>query len=83
MSDSWICWKPRTDEPSNARPSSMVPSSNDWTGTVKCCMMPGRSQNRTSMNFTSSSEMKLRTSSEVLNTLVGSLPLAQTLAAKL
>src|SRR6266545_1826169 len=70
MSDSWISWKPRTDEPSNARPSSIVSWPKDCTGTVKCCMMPGRSQNRTSTNFTSSSEMKPRTSSEVLNTLV-------------
>ena len=28
MSDSWIDWKPRTDEPSNASPSSNTLSSN-------------------------------------------------------
>ena len=49
MSDSWICWNPRTDEPSNIRPSSKTSGPNDDTGTVKCCMMPGRSENRTSM----------------------------------
>ena len=38
-------------------------------GTVKCCITPGRSQNRTSTYSTSSSEMYLRTSSELLNTL--------------
>ena len=54
MSDSWICWKPRIDEPSNARPSVNTDSSKDSTGTLKCCMMPGRSQKRTSTNFTPS-----------------------------
>ena len=29
MSDSWICWKPRIDEPSNTRPSVKTSSSND------------------------------------------------------
>ena len=55
MSDSWIFWKPRIDEPSKARPSSKTSGPNDPTGTVKCCMMPGRSQNRTSMISTPSS----------------------------
>ncbi len=54
MSDSWICWKPRIEEPSNARPSVNTPSSNDSTGTVKCCITPGRSQKRTSTNLTPS-----------------------------
>src|SRR3954454_14719307 len=49
MSDSWIAWKPRIDEPSKFRPSSKTDWSNDDTGTVKCCMMPGRSQKRTSI----------------------------------
>ena len=55
MSDSWICWKPRMDEPSKATPSVKTLSSNETTGTVKCCMTPGRSQKRTSRNFTPSS----------------------------
>jgi hypothetical protein len=48
MSDSWICWKPRIDDPSNATPSAMVESVNDSTGTLKCCITPSRSQKRTS-----------------------------------
>ncbi len=32
MSDSLIDWKPRTDEPSNARPSSNTSSSNAEAG---------------------------------------------------
>ena len=46
MSDSWICWNPRIDEPSKPWPSSKVLSSRVDAGTVTCCMMPGRSQNR-------------------------------------
>ncbi|MFD1051583.1 pyruvate kinase, partial [Kibdelosporangium lantanae] len=41
----------------------------DVAGTVKCCMMPGRSQNRTSTKRTCSSEMKRKTSSGLVNTL--------------
>jgi hypothetical protein len=57
MSDSWIAWKPRIEEPSKFRPSSKTDWSNDETGTVKCCIMPGRSQNRTSTISTPSSLM--------------------------
>ena len=57
MSDSWIAWKPRIDEPSNIRPSVKTSASNVDTGTVKCWMVPGRSQNLTSMNSTFSSAM--------------------------
>src|SRR5690242_4729976 len=67
MSDSWICWKPRIDEPSNMRPSVKMPSPNDDAGTVKCCIVPGRSQNLTSTKSTFSSAMKRRTSSALLN----------------
>ena len=42
MSDSWIAWKPRIEEPSKFRPSSKTAWSNDDTGTVKCCMTPGQ-----------------------------------------
>ena len=38
-------------------------------GTVRCCITPGRSQKRMSRYSTFSSEMNLRTSSELLNTL--------------
>ena len=44
----WIDWKPRTDEPSNARPSSNTLSSNAVAGIEKCWTTPGRSQNRMS-----------------------------------
>ena len=67
MSDSWICWNPRMDDPSNIRPSVKTSAPNDSAGTVKCCIWPGRSQNLTSMNSTFSSAMKLRTSSALLN----------------
>ncbi len=67
MSDSWICWNPRMDEPSNMRPSVKTLALNDSAGMVKCWIVPGRSQNLTSTNSTFSSAMKLRTSSAVLN----------------
>ena len=57
MSDSWIAWKPRIDEPSNIWPLVKKSSSTDAAGTVKCCITPGRSQNRTSTNCTPSSRM--------------------------
>src|SRR5665809_35039 len=53
MSDSWISWKPRMDEPSNPSPSSNTSSLNSSKGTVKCCMRPGRSQKRMSKNLAS------------------------------
>ena len=36
MSDSWICWNPRIEEPSNISPSLKIFSSKFSTGTVKC-----------------------------------------------
>src|SRR4051794_21233242 len=48
MSDSWISWNPRIDEPSKPSPSSKTSSVSSCAGTEKCCMSPGRSQNRTS-----------------------------------
>ena len=67
MSDSWIAWNPRIDEPSNIRPSVKTSASNVCTGMVKCWTVPGRSVNLTSMNSTFSSAMNLRTSSALLN----------------
>src|SRR5579859_1618191 len=55
------------DDPSNIRPSVKTSASNVSTGTVKCWIVPGRSQNLTSMNSTFSASMKLRTSSALLN----------------
>jgi hypothetical protein len=52
-----MAWKPRIEDPSNIWPSVKKSWSTDRAGTLKCCITPGRSQNRTSMNFTSWSEM--------------------------
>ena len=41
--------------------------SKEEAGTVKCCITPGRSQNRTSIISTPSSLMNFRSSSELLN----------------
>ena len=54
MSDSWISWNPRIDDPSNPRPSVKTSCVNDPAGTVKCCITPGRSQKRTSTISTAS-----------------------------
>lgn len=71
MSDSWMAWKPRMDEPSNASSSA---GSNTLAGIVKCCITPGRSQKRTSMNLTSSSAMYFLASSAFLNIQLLLLP---------
>ena len=67
MSDSWICWNPRIDDPSNISPSVKTLSPKLEAGKVKCCITPGRSQNLTSMNCTSFFLMKPRTSSALVN----------------
>src|SRR6478736_4542587 len=67
MSDSWMAWKPRIEEPSKLSPASKTDWSNDDTGTVKCCMTPGRSQKRTSTISTPSSLMYLSSSSLLAN----------------
>src|SRR5665647_1260948 len=67
MSDSWIAWNPRIDEPSNIWPSVKNVASAVSAGTLKCCITPGRSQNRTSTNLTPSFLMKAMTSSAELN----------------
>src|SRR5215212_8980039 len=67
MSDSWMAWKPRTEEPSKFSPSSKTAWSKEETGTVKCCMIPGRSQNLTSTISTPSSEMNFSNSSLFAN----------------
>lgn len=54
MSDSWISWNPRTDEPSNMSPSVKTLSPKLSTGNVKCCILPGRSTNRQSTKRTPS-----------------------------
>ena len=48
MSDSWISWNPRIEEPSKPNPSWKLLSSSCEIGTEKCCHSPGRSQNRRS-----------------------------------
>jgi hypothetical protein len=50
MSDSWISWKPRIDEPSNPKPSSNASSVSSSNGIEKCCWRPGRSVKRMSTN---------------------------------
>src|SRR5690242_10153397 len=67
MSDSLMAWKPRIEDPSKFRPSSKTDWSNDDTGTVKCCITPGRSQKRTSTISTPSSLMYLSSSSLLAN----------------
>ncbi len=67
MSDSWIAWKPRIDDPSNMRPSVKEDSSNCSTGMLKCCITPGRSMKRTSMNSTPSRRVKAMASSAFVN----------------
>ena len=48
MSDSWISWKPRIDEPSKPSPSSNASALNSCAGAEKCCISPGKSQKRKS-----------------------------------
>ena len=67
MSDSWIAWKPRIEDPSNIRPSVKASSSKASTGMLKCCMTPGRSQKRTSTNLTPCSLVKAMASSALEN----------------
>jgi hypothetical protein len=67
MSDSLMAWNPRIEDPSKFRPSSKTDWSKDDTGTVKCCMMPGRSQNRTSTISTPSSFTNFSSSSLFAN----------------
>ena len=67
MSDSLIAWKPRIDEPSKFSPSSKTDWSKEDTGTVKCCMIPGRSQKRTSTISTPSSFRNFSSSSLFAN----------------
>ena len=69
MSDSSIDWKPRTDEPSNARPSSNTDSSKAEAGIEKCCITPGRSQKRMSTYSTPSFLMPSSSSSLLLYTV--------------
>src|SRR5690606_7274207 len=66
MSDSWIAWNPRIDEPSNIWPSVENAAPTIAAGTEKCGIWPGRSQNRTSLRLTSAAAMNARTSSGLL-----------------
>ena len=42
MSDSWISWNPRIDDPSNPSPSSNASSLSSCAGEEKCCIKPGQ-----------------------------------------
>ena len=76
MSDSWISWNPRIDEPSNPRPSSNTSSVSSCAGIEKCCINPGRSQNRTSMTSMPLSLTSFRTSPGVRSS-TGATPSAR------
>src|SRR5678809_1280477 len=52
MSDSWISWNPRMEDPSNPRPSVKMSSFSSLLEMLKCCQMPGRSMNFTSTTLT-------------------------------
>ena len=62
MSDSWISWNPRIDDPSNPRPSSKLSSESSCMGMEKCCMRPGRSEKRMSTISVPDSLARARTS---------------------
>ena len=49
MSEAWISWKPRIEEPSKPRPSSIASASKAAAGKEVCCQTPGRSVKRRSM----------------------------------
>ena len=52
--------EPRIDDPSKPRPSSKTASVSSETGTEKCWVRPGRSQNRRSTIWTSRSFARAR-----------------------
>src|SRR5574337_357279 len=66
MSDSWIAWKPRIDDPSNPTPSVNRSSVNSRLDMEKCCHRPGRSINLRSTIFTPRSFASLITSFGVI-----------------
>ncbi len=55
MSLSLIAWNPRIDEPSKPSPSVNTSSVSSFSGSEKCCQVPGRSQKRTSTTCTPAS----------------------------
>ena len=63
MSDSLMVWNPRDRRAVEGQAVGEDALVELDAGTVKCCIAPGRSQNRTSTYFTPSSEMYLKTSS--------------------
>src|SRR5712671_2549858 len=75
MSDSWISWNPRTDEPSNGWPSSNFCSVSSWMGRLRCWTAPGRSVKRRSTMTAPSSLAMAMTSFGVATRLPLSLEL--------
>ena len=63
MSDSWISWKPRIEEPSNPSPLSKSSASSAASGRLMCCQVPGRSTNLRSTISTPRSVANSMTSS--------------------
>src|SRR5699024_9998822 len=70
MSDSSMEVKPRTEEPSKAKPCSAASSSNSSAGMVKWCSVPGTSVKRTSKKRMPSSLM-YSTTSEIVAKAMG------------
>src|SRR5436305_4754706 len=62
MSDSWISWNPRIDEPSKPSPASKSSASRARSGRLMCCQVPGRSTNLRSTISTPRSVANSRTS---------------------
>src|SRR5256885_15596598 len=72
MSEALIALQPRMLEPSKPRPSLKISSLYSVSVVVKCCQVPGKSQNLKSINFTSLSLIILLTSDGVLSFDIGS-----------
>src|SRR5438876_6677006 len=67
MSEALITFQPRMLEPSKPRPSVKMSSLYSVRVVVKCCQVPGRSQNLKSTSFTSWSLIILLTSDGVFS----------------
>src|SRR6185503_21321827 len=71
MSEALITFHPRILEPSNPSPSVKISSLYSVSVVVKCCQVPGRSQNLKSTSFTSWSLIILLTSDAVFALAIG------------
>src|SRR5262245_19688147 len=80
MSDSWISWNPRIEDPSKPTPSSNTSAVSCPAGMEKCCISPGRSQNRTSTISMPSSPISCSTSSGVRSSTIAPFSVVRGLA---